>query len=307
MNENYLPWLYFNLLILVLLAFDLFVLHRKKHIIAMKEALWTSLGWIIIALIFNVYIFYSRGYEDALSFFTGYIVEKALSIDNLFVFIIIFSTFQVPEHLLHKVLFWGIIGAIVMRAFFIFFGIALINNFHWIIYVFGAFLIYTGWKLGFKPNKQIHPESNYFIRTIRKIIPMTQNYVGDAFFVKQNGKILATPLFLVLLAIEFTDVVFAVDSIPAIIGITQDPYLIYTSNIFAILGLRSLYFALAKIVQYFHFIHYGLSIILTFIGFKMLLSGYISIPILVSLSVILGTIAISIILSLLFPLKKKLK
>ncbi|CDZ80420.1 Inner membrane protein alx [Candidatus Rubidus massiliensis] len=304
MNENYLPWLYFNLLILVLLAFDLFVLHRKKHIIAMKEALWTSLGWIIIALIFNVYIFYSRGYEDALSFFTGYIVEKALSIDNLFVFIIIFSTFQVPEHLLHKVLFWGIIGAIVMRAFFIFFGIALINNFHWIIYVFGAFLIYTGWKLGFKPNKQIHPESNYFIRTIRKIIPMTQNYVGDAFFVKQNGKILATPLFLVLLAIEFTDVVFAVDSIPAIIGITQDPYLIYTSNIFAILGLRSLYFALAKIVQYFHFIHYGLSIILTFIGFKMLLSGYISIPILVSLSVILGTIAISIILSLLFPLKK---
>ena len=304
MNENYLPWLYFNLLILVLLAFDLFVLHRKKHIIAMKEALWTSLGWIIIALIFNVYIFYSRGYEDALSFFTGYIVEKALSIDNLFVFIIIFSTFQVPEHLLHKVLFWGIIGAIAMRAFFIFFGIALINNFHWIIYVFGAFLIYTGWKLGFKPNKQIHPESNYFIRTIRKIIPMTQNYVGDAFFVKQNGKILATPLFLVLLAIEFTDVVFAVDSIPAIIGITQDPYLIYTSNIFAILGLRSLYFALAKIVQYFHFIHYGLSIILTFIGFKMLLSGYISIPILVSLSVILGTIAISIILSLLFPLKK---
>ncbi|OJU81342.1 MAG: tellurium resistance protein TerC [Chlamydia sp. 32-24] len=304
MNENYLPWLYFNLLILVLLAFDLFVLHRKKHIIAMKEALWTSLGWIIIALIFNVYIFYSRGYEEALSFFTGYIVEKALSIDNLFVFIIIFSTFQVPEHLLHKVLFWGIIGAIVMRAFFIFFGIALINNFHWIIYVFGAFLIYTGWKLGFKPNKQIHPESNYFIRTIRKIIPMTQNYVGDAFFVKQNGKILATPLFLVLLAIEFTDVVFAVDSIPAIIGITQDPYLIYTSNIFAILGLRSLYFALAKIVQYFHFIHYGLSIILTFIGFKMLLSGYISIPILVSLSVILGTIAISIILSLLFPLKK---
>ena len=304
MNENYLPWLYFNLLILVLLAFDLFVLHRKKHIIAMKEALWTSLGWIIIALIFNVYIFYSRGYEEALSFFTGYIVEKALSIDNLFVFIIIFSTFQVPEHLLHKVLFWGIIGAIAMRAFFIFFGIALINNFHWIIYVFGAFLIYTGWKLGFKPNKQIHPESNYFIRTIRKIIPMTQNYVGDAFFVKQNGKILATPLFLVLLAIEFTDVVFAVDSIPAIIGITQDPYLIYTSNIFAILGLRSLYFALAKIVQYFHFIHYGLSIILTFIGFKMLLSGYISIPILVSLSVILGTIAISIILSLLFPLKK---
>lgn len=304
MNENYLSWLYFNLLILVLLAFDLFVLHRKKHIIAMKEALWTSLGWIIIALIFNVYIFYSRGYEDALSFFTGYIVEKALSIDNLFVFIIIFSTFQVPEHLLHKVLFWGIIGAIAMRAFFIFFGIALINNFHWIIYVFGAFLIYTGWKLGFKPNKQIHPESNYFIRTIRKIIPMTQNYVGDAFFVKQNGKILATPLFLVLLAIEFTDVVFAVDSIPAIIGITQDPYLIYTSNIFAILGLRSLYFALAKIVQYFHFIHYGLSIILTFIGFKMLLSGYISIPILVSLSIILGTIAISIILSLLFPLKK---
>ncbi len=293
----------FNLVIAILLALDLFAFHRKTHVVQVKEALWMSAFWIAFALLFNVFVYYLRGTEDALNFLTGYLIEKALSVDNLFVFLLIFSYFRVPDHLLHKVLFWGIFGAIVMRAVFILFGIALVQNFHWIIYLFGGFLIITGIKLAMEKDKEIHPESNIIIKLFQKMIPVTPYFVEDKFFIKQEGRYLATPLCLVLLAIETTDVIFAIDSIPAIIGITEDPFIVYTSNILAILGLRSLYFALSHVLTLFHYLHYGLAFILIFIGIKMLISGYIAIPIIVSLSVVVLILIISIIASILNPKK----
>lgn len=299
------PWFWlFNLVIVILLVLDLFIFHRKTHVVQMKEALWMSTLWIAIAMAFNGFVYYTRGSQDALSFLTGYLVEKSLSVDNLFVFLLIFSYFRVPDYLLHKVLFWGIFGAIIMRAFFIFFGIALIQNFHWVIYLFGVGLVITGIKLAMDKDKEIHPESNIVIRLFRKFTPIVHHYVEDKFFIKQNGRYFATPLCLVLLSIETTDVIFAIDSIPAIIGITEDPFIIYTSNILAILGLRSLYFALSHVLRLFHYLHYGLAFILVFIGCKMLLSGYISIPILVSLSVIASTLIFCVVASMFNPRKE---
>jgi tellurite resistance protein TerC len=293
----------FNLIIAILLSLDLFVFHRKSHVVKVKEALWMTAFWIAIAIAFNVFVYYIRGTEDALNFLTGYLVEKALSVDNLFVFLLIFSYFRVPDHLLHKVLFWGIFGAIVMRAIFILFGIALVQNFHWVIYLFGVFLVITGIKLAMEKDKEIHPESNIIIRLFQRFFPLTPHFFEDKFFIKQNGRYLATPLFLVLIAIETTDVIFAIDSIPAIIGITNDPFIVYTSNILAILGLRSLYFALSHVLKLFHYLHYGLAFILVFIGIKMLISGYITIPVTVSLGTVVSILFFSIVASILNPRK----
>ncbi|KIC75413.1 putative membrane protein [Neochlamydia sp. EPS4] len=292
-------WLLFNLAILIFIWLDFKFFHAKEKTLSIKTALIATSFWIGLALAFNLGIYWTRGLEDALSFLTGYLIEYSLSIDNLFVFLIIFSYFKVPERYTHKALLWGIWGAIVMRAFFILCGIALIQTFSWVIYLFGAFLIFTGVKLGKASTAGNSPENNLIIKIFKRYFPLTEGYEGDNFFVKREKKLFATPLFLVLLAIETTDVVFAIDSIPAIMGITQDAMIIYSSNIFAVLGLRSLYFALANMLRLFHYLHYGLAIILVFIGLKMLLSGFLHFPIGVTLSVIFVILVASIGLSFL--------
>ena len=297
-------WIGFLAFVLLMLALDLGVFHRKSHEVKIKEALIWSAVWISIALLFNYGIYVYMGEVKAMEFLTGYIIEKSLSIDNLFVFIMIFSYFNVDKKYQHKVLFWGIIGALIMRSIFIFAGVALINKFHWIIYIFGAFLIFTGVKMLFQKDEKMDPNKNPLVRLFKRFYPVTDTMHGDRFFVKINAKTFATPLFVVLLLVEFTDLIFAVDSIPAIMAITSDPFIIFTSNVFAILGLRALYFALAGITQYFHYIKYGLSAILVFVGLKMVLVDFYKIPILVSLFTILGILVISVIASLLFPKKE---
>jgi tellurite resistance protein TerC len=305
-------WLFFNLFVLAMLALDLGVFHRKSHEVKFKEALaWTGV-WISLALVFNFGLWrywdviapgseYSGG-QAGLAFLTGYLIEKALSVDNIFVFILVFAYFHVPSKYQHKVLFWGIIGALIFRAIFIFSGIALLEKFHWMIYVFGALLIFTGIKMVTQKDKEIDPEKNPVIRIFRKIMPVTPEFVGDQFFTVINAKTFATPLFITLIFIEMTDVVFAVDSIPAILAITKEPFIVYTSNVFAILGLRSLYFALSGIMNLFHYLHYGLAAILVFVGGKMVLADIIGkVPVSVSLGFIAGVLLLSIVASLLFP------
>ena len=296
-------WVGFNLFIFAMLALDLGIFHRKAHEIRVREALIESGYWIGLALLFNVVVYFWQGREVALQFLTGYVIEKSLSVDNIFVMILIFAYFRVPAKYQHKVLFWGIVGALVMRAIFITAGIVLIHKFHWIIYVFGAFLIFTGIKLALEKDKEIHPEKNFVLKFFKRFMPTTDSYEGDKFFIKKAGKLLATPLFLVLLVVEATDVVFAVDSIPAILAITHDPFIVYSSNAFAILGLRALFFALAGVMGMFHHLHYGLAAILGFVGVKMLLSDIYKIPIGISLGVIAGAIAFSVIASLVWPKK----
>ncbi|MBK7131584.1 MAG: TerC family protein [Bacteroidales bacterium] len=291
-------WILFNAFVLLMLALDLGVFHRKTHEVSIKEALTWTLIWVCLALIFNAIIFYWRGRQQALEFFTGYLVEKALSIDNIFVFIMIFTYFQIPSKYQHKVLFWGILGALLMRVIFIFAGVALIEKFHFTIYFFGALLIYTGYKMFFHNNAKIEPDKNPVIRFFKKIMPVTSNLQEDNFIVKLDGKRYATPLFLVLILIETTDLIFAVDSIPAILAITQDQFIVYTSNVFAILGLRSLYFALAGVVHRFWLLSYGLAVVLVFVGIKMLLIDVYKIPIEWSLIFIAAIITGSIVLSL---------
>ncbi len=293
-------WIAFNLLILAMLVLDLKVFHRKPHEIKMKEALGWSAFWIVLALLFNVGIYFWRGPQAGLEFLAGYLIEKSLSVDNIFVFLLVFSYFKVPALYQHKVLFWGILGALFFRAVFIFAGVALINQFHWIIYVFGAFLIMTGIKLALEKDKEVHPEKNPIIRLFRRLMPITKEYKGSQFFFKEGGRRFATPLFVVLLVVETTDIVFAIDSIPAILAITRDPFIVYSSNAFAILGLRALFFALAGLMQLFHHLHYGLSAILVFVGSKMLLSDIYKIPIGVALGVIVGILTLSILASLIF-------
>lgn len=303
-NEAW-AWILFNVFIIGLLILDLVVFHRKGHVIKMREALVTSAIWILLALLFNVGIYFTMGEEAALNFLAGYLVEKSLSIDNLFVFVIIFKYFQTPQKHVHKVLFWGILGAIVMRAFFILVGIALVERFHWILYVFGVFLIYIGIKMALHMEKEIDLENNLLIRLFKKFMPVSTTQENGKFFVNISGIRHATPLFIALLTVESTDLIFALDSIPAIMAITLDPFIIYTSNIFAILGLRSLYFALAGILDLFYYLHYGLAAILIFIGTKMLISSYVKIPILYALLFIVLSIGISIVASLLFrPIAK---
>ena len=283
-------WVGFNIFILVLLTLDLKVFNRKPHEISIKESLMWSGVWIAISLLFNIGVYFWFGRESALQFFTGYLIEKSLSIDNLFVFLLLFSYFKVPAKYQHEVLFWGILGALLMRGALILLGAALITRFHWILYILGLFLVVTGVKMAFQDGKkEVHPERNIVVRFFKKFLPVTSGYHEEKFFVKTGGKRYGTLLLIVLIVIETTDLLFAVDSIPAIFAITQDSFIIYTSNVFAILGLRSLYFALAGIMDLFYYLRHGLSVVLTFIGLKMLLMGYVNIPIGLALGVV-GTV-----------------
>ena len=294
MGNQIFPWVVFNIFVLGMLALDLGIFHRKAHVIKIKEALVWSAVWVTLALLFNLGIYFWRGPETALEFLTGYLIEKSLSVDNIFVFLLIFSYFGVPSLHQHKVLFWGILGALIMRAVFIATGVTLIEKFHWIIYVFGAFLILTGIRMTLQKDRKINPERNPILRLFRRWVPVTEDYVEDRFFVKRAKRYLATPLFIVLLVIETTDVIFAVDSIPAILAITLDPFIVYTSNVFAILGLRALYSAVAGIMGLFHHLHYGLSAVLVFVGIKMLLADLYKIPVSIALSVVGGILLISV-------------
>jgi tellurite resistance protein TerC len=295
-------WIGFNAFVVVMLVLDLTVFHRKSHKIEFKEALGWSAFWISLAAAFAILVYFVHGRAASLDFATGYLIEESLSVDKLFVFLLIFRYFKVPSQFQHKVLFWGIIGALVMRFVFIWAGVALINRFHWIIYVFGAFLVYTGLKLLKSDDADVQPDQNPVLRVFRKFMPVTKDYEGGKFFVRHRG-LYATPLFLVLIVIETTDVAFAADSIPAILAITRDPLIVYTSNVFAILGLRSLYFALAGLMDAFHYLHYGLAVILSFIGVKMLISNWVHLPTFVALGVVAGVLAISVIASLIWPKK----
>ncbi len=286
-----------------MLVLDLGVFHRRAHTVKFREALAWSVAWIALAAIFAVVIFFWHGRTPALEFVTGYVIELSLSVDNLFVFLLIFRFFQVPAIHQHKVLFWGILGALIMRAIFIAAGVTLIERFHWIIYAFGAFLVYSGIKLFFQNEAEIHPEKNPVLRLFRRWVPVTKDYVDNKFFVRSPG-LYATPLFVVLLVVETTDLLFAVDSIPAILAITRDAFIVYTSNVFAILGLRSMYFALAGMMEMFRYLHYGLSLVLVFVGAKMLVSHYLEIPTPVALAAVAGVLAISVIASMANPRKE---
>ena len=283
-------WIGFNIFIFFLLTVDLKVINRRPHEISIRESLLWSGVWIAISLLFNIGVYFWLGRESALQFFTGYLIEKTLSIDNLFVFLLLFTYFKVPARYQHKVLYWGILGALFMRGALILLGAALITRFHWILYVFGLFLVITGVKMAFQDEKkEVHPERNIVVRFFKKIFSVTSGYHEEKFFVTLNGKRYGTLLLIVLIVIETTDLLFAVDSIPAIFAITQDSFIIYTSNVFAILGLRSLYFALAGIMDLFYYLRHGLSLVLTFIGLKMLFMGYVNIPIGLALGVV-GTV-----------------
>jgi tellurite resistance protein TerC len=294
-------WIGFLSFIVTLLTLDLFVFHRKPHEVGPKEALKWVCFWVGLAFAFNVFVYLEFGTAKALEFTTGYLIEEALSIDNVFVFLILFQYFHVPRQYQHRVLFFGILGAIILRGVFILSGAALIAKFHWVIYIFGAFLVFTGIKIIVQDEVQVHPERNPLLKLLRRLVPMTAHYVESKFFVRQGGHLMATPLLAVLAVVEATDVVFAVDSIPAIFGVTRDPFIVYTSNIFAILGLRALFMLLSGIMDKFRFLKYGLGIVLTFVGVKMLISGWVHIPIGISLSVVVALLGGSVLLSFIYP------
>ncbi|MCS6998904.1 MAG: TerC family protein [Aquificaceae bacterium] len=293
-----LSWLIFGAVVIIALFLDLFVFHRNPHKISLKEALMLSAFWIAVGVAFGAYVYYTKGYERGVEYMTGYLLEKALSLDNIFVFILIFSYFKVPEEYRHKVLFWGVFGAILFRAIFIFAGLELLKHFHWMIYIFGLILIVSAIKLLTTEEKEFHPEHTLVYRVAKRLIPMRPHYADGKFFLKEGGKLFATPMFLALLFVESSDIMFAIDSVPAILAVSKDPFVVYTSNIFAILGLRSLYFAAAGILPLFHYLHYGLSFILGFIGVKMLLSDFYKIPVEVSLLLIGSAIFVSVAASL---------
>ena len=342
-DSHILPWVVFNIFVVIMLVLDLKVFHRHAHEIRMREAIGWSIFWIALALAFVIplYFLYEHyhvaekaaaamlegkkevqlqigeltGKQAVLLYLTGYIVEKSLSVDNLFVFLMLFTYFAVKPVFQHRVLFWGILGAILMRAAFILAGVALIHRFQWVLFIFGAFLIVTGVKMAFKSEEEIHPEKNIVLRLCKRFLRTTPQYDGGKFFTRIDGRLLATPMFIVLIVVETTDVVFATDSIPAILGITTDPFIVYSSNIFAILGLRALFFALARLLEIFHLLHYGLAAILVFIGIKMLLeAGHhypewnlpsYDVPTGAALGVIGVLLTLSVAASLMFPQKKK--
>lgn len=292
-------WIGFHVFIFIMLALDLGVFHKKTHKVPVKEAVIWSGVWITLALLFNVFVYLEFGKIKALEFLTGYVIEYSLSVDNIFVFILIFSYFAVKDQYQHKILFWGIIGALIMRGIFIFAGVALINRFHWIVIVFGGFLVFTGIRMLFQKDTPVDPEKNAIVRFFKRFLPVTNNLHGDKLFIKENRKLYATPLFLVLLIIESSDLIFAVDSIPAILAISQDRFIVYTSNIFAIMGLRSLYFALSGIMGLFRFLKTGLAFVLTFVGLKMLAAYFeFEISIVLSLGIIVSILLISVLMSL---------
>lgn len=304
MNEEWIKWVLFNLCVLAMLALDLGVFHRRSHAVSFKEAMAWSLVWVGMALVFNLGVYFWRGSGLALEFFTGYVIEKSLSVDNIFVFLLIFSYFQTDPKYQHKILFWGILGALVMRAIFIVAGVALIERFHWTIYIFAGVLIISGLKMAFEKEKKLNPDANPVLRLLRRFLPVTKEYEGDKFLVRRDGRRYATPLLVVLVVIETSDLIFAVDSIPAILAISRDPFIVYTSNAFAILGLRALFFAMAHVLGLFHYLRYGLSVVLVFVGIKMFLSEFSPIPTPVSLGIIALILALSITASLVFPRKK---
>ena len=296
-ETSLLVWVSFVVFILLVLCLDLGVFHKKSHTVGFKESIIWSGVWIAMAMAFSVLILLWRGQEDFLNFITGYVVEKSLSVDNLFVFLLIFGYFKIPNQYQHKVLFYGILGALIMRAFFIWAGIAILNKFEWVIYIFGAFLVLSGIKM-LKPESEEHDlEKSWVIVWTKKIFPTSPQFHDDKFFVKQNGTWMITPLFITLIFVEFSDLVFAIDSIPAIIGITKDPFIVFTSNVFAILGLRSLYFALKGFADMFHYLKYGLAVILMFIGGKMLVVHWFHMPVSITMGVIFLVLLISVLLS----------
>ncbi len=291
-------WIGFNVFVALMLVLDLGVFHRKSHEVSVKEALiWTGV-WVFMAFLFNIFVYYQISEEKAFEFFTGYLIEKSLSVDNIFVIILIFSYFNVPPSYQHKVLFWGILGALVMRVCFIFAGIELIHKFHWLIYIFGGFLIVTGIRIITQGDMKLNPDKNPIVKFVRRLFPVTESFEGDKFFIKRDHKLWATPLFIVVIMIEATDLVFAVDSIPAILAISDDPFIVYTSNVFAILGLRSLYFALAGIEKYFTYLKYGLCAILVFVGVKMCIVDLYKIPVEISLAFITLTLSLTVLASM---------
>ena len=294
-------WLGFNLVVLVLLALDLGVFHRQAHEVSLREAAIWSAVWVLLSLLFNGFLFLWQGTEAGLDFLTAYLIEKSLSVDNIFVFVVFFSTFRVPARYQHGVLFWGVLGAIVMRGLLILAGTTLLSLFHWLLYVFGAFLILTGIRLAWRRERRAHPEKNPLVRLARRYLPVSDDVEGPRFFVRKEGRLFVTPLLLVLLVVESADLLFALDSIPAVFAVTLDPFLVYTSNICAILGLRALYFLLADLVERFHYLKFGLAVILVLVGVKLVLADLYPIPIGVSLGVIAFILTIAIAASLLRP------
>jgi tellurite resistance protein TerC len=303
-SERLYHWIAFNVFVLGMLAIDLGVFHRKAHTVSIKEATAWSAVWIALAMLFNLGVYLGWGQEKALEFLTGYVIEKSLSVDNLFVFLMIFQYFNTPSQYQHRVLFWGILGALILRAFFIVTGAALLSAFHWMIYVFGGFLVVTGIRMYFQGDEKIEPEKNPVVKLFERCVPVIKSYDGQKFFVRRNGKTYATLLMIVLIVVETTDVIFAVDSIPAIFAITDDPFIVYTSNVFAILGLRALYFMLAGVMEMFVYLKIGLSFVLCFVGAKMMLVDVYKIPIGASLAVIGGVLLLSIVASWLIQPKK---
>jgi len=298
-------WIIFNFSILFLLGLDLWYFYIKPHSISVKEALLTSLGWISLALLFNVWIYIEYGTDPAIQFLAGYLLEKSLSVDNLFIFLLIFSHFKVPDNSKHIVLFYGILGAVIIRALLIWGGIELISNFDWILQVFGIFLVFIGLKILFKKEETIDFEKNLLYRFVTRWIKISPNYHEQKFFFKENRQWVATPLFLVVILIEAIDLLFALDSVSAVLGITTDPFIVYTSNIFAILGLRSLFFVLEGFAKSFYLLHYAVALILVLIGTKMLVSNFIHIPTVITLGALVSIIGLALIGSYLFPLKEE--
>lgn len=294
-------WVVFGAVMVIALFVDLRVFHRKTHVIQLREALVESARWIALSLLFNVWIYFFRGPQAGIEFLTGYLVEKSLSLDNLFLFLLIFRAFEVEPRLQHKVLFYGVIGALVMRALFVVAGVQLLQSFHAVLYIFGALLLGTGLKMMLSSERVIRPERNWLVRLAKRFLPVTHKYEGANFLVKQRGKWNATPLFLALAAVEAMDLLFAVDSVPAVLAITRDTFIVYSSNAFAILGLRALYFALAEVLPRFRFLHQGLAAILIFVGAKMIMSDHVPIPTTLSLLIISGLLGITIVASLYFP------
>jgi tellurite resistance protein TerC len=307
LSENIWLWIGFNIFVLGMLALDLGVFHRKSHTVSVKEASIWSVAWITLAMIFNAVIYFFSGPEPALQFFTGYLIEKSLSVDNIFIFVLLFAAFNVPAAYQHRVLFWGVLGALIMRGIMIALGAVLLETFHWIIYLFGAFLIFAGARMAFQKEKEVHPEQNPLLKLVRRMVPVTDDYEGDHFIVRRFGQVLVTPLLLVLLTIEVTDLIFALDSIPAIFAVTDNPFIVYTSNVFAILGLRSLYFVFANVIDKFHYLKLGLAVILSFVGVKMLLTDIFHVPTVLSLAVIAVVLAAAIIASIVRARRHKMK
>jgi tellurite resistance protein TerC len=298
MSGEEILWIVFGIMIPVMLVLDLGVFHRTAHAVKIKEALLWSAAWISLALLFDLGIYFLVGPEKALTFLTGYLVEESLSVDNLFVFLIIFTYFSVPAAYQHRVLFWGILGAVFMRGIFIVAGLTLLTRLHWVIYIFGAFLVYTAGRLAFaKEEREIRPEKNPVLRLFRRLVPLTKRYHGQRFLVTGGRHRLATPLLMVLVVIETTDIIFAVDSVPAVLSITQDTFIVYTSNILAVMGLRSLYFALSGVIVKFYYLSYGLAVILAFLGVKMIISDFYKMPVAMSLGVVVGILTIAGLLS----------